>query len=237
MDAISARLESMVVRNAPKLSVGENTLFVLCADSLTFGCNWGFLKSSASNFRDTLNALRDLSKNGVLHLERVSNGVLLVASAEHLLHILNVLCDGKCPRSYMDLISRRQSESEVFGAWLTKLQKDYRKLKYVQTTPSGYVVTLAVYGVNDTHEIREEGTAYPSFKVTLSEFLSVMMSKPEFQRMQILIGEKTNDNKVQKRFVPVSALQNMGDGVAEKSILMASKISNANTGVLIRIKV
>ena len=237
MDAIGVRLESMVARNAPKLSVGENTMFALCADSLAFGCNWGFLKSSANNFKATLNVLRDVNKKGLLHFERVSNGVLLVASEEHLLHILNVLCDGKCPRSYMELVSRRKSEPEVFNAWLTKLQKDYRKLKYVQTTPSGYVVSLAVYGVNDTHEIREDGTAYPSFKVTLSEFLGVMASKPDFQRMQILIGENMEDNKVQKRFVAVSALQSMGDGVAEKSILMASKISNANTGVLIKIRV
>ena len=52
-------IEQLIEKNANKISYGGQVMFMTCVNSFTFGCNWGFLKSSTQTFKVTFEALKE----------------------------------------------------------------------------------------------------------------------------------------------------------------------------------
>lgn len=237
MDKIDMQLEALVAKNVSKISVGSQKVFMTCLNSFTFGCNWGFLKSTTQDFKQSIEMLKEEKNN--ITLNKVSNGVIISCSERYLMNILNTIFEGKCPIQYQQLAERRRTEIGVFQKWLTKLTNSTSGLEYVSRKSvngkPATIVTFALYGVNDSHAIRVNGIEYPAFKLTVPEALNVMLSKPEFANMLVAV-RLLNSNKSDyiERYVPASQLSNPE---AIKAFFKSTIISEANTGLFVKIVV
>lgn len=236
MDKIDMQLEALIAKNVNKVSVGSQKVFMTCLNSFTFGCNWGFLKSGTQDFAESIEMLKEEKNN--ISLNKVSNGVIITCSEKYLMNILNTLFDGKCPIQYQQLAERRKTELGVFQKWLTKLCNSTKGLDYAkQKNINGRnvtQVTFALYGVNDSHSIRVNGIEYPDFKLTIAEALSVMLSKPEFANMGIAVRTLNADKSAYvETYIPAQQLYNNDNAV--KAFFKATMISEANTGLFVKI--
>lgn len=236
MDKIDMQLEALVAKNVSKISVGSQKVFMTCLNSFTFGCNWGFLKSTTQDFKQSIEMLKGEKNN--ITLNKVSNGVIISCSERYLMNILNTIFEGKCPIQYQQLAERRKSELGVFQKWLTKLTNSTSGLDYVsRKTVNGRTVntvTFALYGVNDSHAIRVNGIDYPAFKMTVPEALNVMLSKPEFANMGVAIRTLNADKSAYVESF-ITAKQLYGNENAVKAFFNATTISEANTGLFVKI--
>lgn len=229
MDNVDRKLEQLIEKNANKISYGGQVMFMTCVNSFTFGCNWGFIKKDVQAFKDTIEALKEEKDN--IHFYRVSNGVMIECNERYLFHVVNTIFDGNCPINYRQLAERRKSEPDTFAKWLKRVRKDYSKLGYVKATPEGYQITCAVCGVNDSHEIRVGGVSYPAFKLSLGEMLSMIASDPEFKNVQVgMVNDYGNFG-----FAPIT--QVFSNLVYTKAVYKAASISEANTGLFIKLLV
>lgn len=227
MDRLDSKLEAIIAKNAHKISDGGQLMFMTCVNSFTVGCNWGFLKKSTSNFRDALETLKTEKQN--INFSRVSNGVLVECGVQYLYHVLDVLFEGNCPIKYQQLAERRKDELAIIEKWLKRVAKNASTLEYAKRVGNGYAIDCAIYGVNASHVIRTGGVDYPAFRVNLNELISILGTKPEFVNTKI--GIATGD----KGFSYAPIAQVYGNPEVQKAVFAASKISDANTGLFVKL--
>ena len=87
-------------------------MFMTCIEAFSIGCNWGFIKRTNETFKDKLAMLKEEQKNILFY--KVENGALIECNKAYLMHVLNVLFDGKSPIEYKELeeILNRDSDAE-----------------------------------------------------------------------------------------------------------------------------
>lgn len=180
MDNIDRELEALIAQNASKLSVGAQKAFAICSGSFQFGCNWGFLKSDTLEFKSAIEMLKE--EKGNIRVNQMKNGILVTCREDYLMWMLDTLMGGKSPISYPELANRRKKEFNKFAKWLAEVQQEVRTKgspvsRNIQVRNIGgkrvYVITYALYGINDTGVIRVNNISYPSFKLTLPEAFSI----------------------------------------------------------------
>lgn len=222
-------IEHCIQKNSHKISQGGQLMFMTCIGAFTVGCNWGFIKKSTETFKDKLALLKQEQKNILFY--KVLNGVLIECNTKYLMHVLNILFDGKSPIAYQELAQRRSNEPKELERWLKKIIKDGTKLPYITQSKDGMIIDMALYAVNTSHIIRINQIDYPAYRVNMNEFISMLYQYPELQNTQLIT--KTDEGRIV--YVPITQLYN--NKQLQLQAYKAAQISEANTGLLIKLLV
>lgn len=172
-------MRNVIEDRIENLSDGARVAIVLCSNAFRFGGNWGYL-TPGKEFKGYLETLKEEKGNVKVH--RVSNGALILADENFLAHNVNAVLPNAINGKFVDMaVKRRNEEQERFSKFLKNVVAG--KSKYVKGASGKYALTLGIFSVNDTNQIRLNGKEFPAYKLNLHETLNYLdkLSKQGFK--------------------------------------------------------
>lgn len=218
--AIEERIEN--------LSDGAKVAIVLCSNAFRFGGNWGYL-TPGRDFKGYLESLK--GEKGNVKAYQVSNGALVLVNENFLATNVNAVVPNAINGSFVDMAKkRRKEEQERFNKFLKNVVAG--KSKYAKTGNGKYALTLGIFSINDTNQIRLNGNEFPAYKINLIETL-------EFLNQVAKAGHKVLVHAVKEDGTSVYETPfNLGGNTKGiQAVYRGLEISETGTGVFLKISI
>lgn len=210
------------------LSDGAKVAIVLCSNAFRFGGNWGYL-TPGKDFKGYLESLKGEQPN--VKAFKVSNGALVLVKENFLATNVNAVLPNAINGKFVDMaVKRRNEEKERFHKFLKNVVAG--KSKYAKTGNGKYALTLGIFSVNDTNQIRLNGNEYPAYKINLLETL-------EFLHELVKAGNKVLVHAVKEDGTAIydTPFNLGGNSKGLQAVYRGLEISETGTGVFLKISI
>ena len=225
----SSAIEASVTKHIDDVSDGGKVAIVKCANAFRFGGTWGFIKATDPDFKSTIELLAE--ERPQVKVIKVSNGALILCSAEWLATNVNALAPNAIGDKFIERVTKRRAEEkEKFVKFVENIAKG--KNAKVQKKNGYYELTLGVFCVNDTNAIRLNGIDYPAYKLTAIEALDYV-SFLEKAGMQVFAKYIKEDSSV--GFAPIRGLASNSGGVT--ALHKGLEIAESETGAFLTLRI
>lgn len=223
------RLEEKLTANIQAMTDGGKLALVLCAGAFRFGGNWGFIRSSKSDFKGQLETLKEEKPN--VKAIPLKNGALILSDENFLSHNVNLAVPNAINGTFVEKANARKAdEKKRFQKFIENVAKG--KSSHVKHAKGYYELVLGIYCVNDTNAIRLNGNDYPAYKITLIEALEYANQLTNIGKQVYALAVDENGKQV---FGKVFDLASNSKGVA--ALYKGLEIAESETGVFLTLRI